>query len=44
MIKLFFNVYFLVWENRYSDPVSSSQMTAATEVQNVNGIVPGWML
>ncbi|XP_047983065.1 agamous-like MADS-box protein MADS2 isoform X1 [Salvia hispanica] len=28
----------------YSDPVSSSQMTAATEVQNVNGIVPGWML
>ncbi|XP_042009360.1 agamous-like MADS-box protein MADS2 isoform X3 [Salvia splendens] len=28
----------------YSEPVSSSQMTAATDVQNVNGIVPGWML
>ncbi|KAG6408152.1 hypothetical protein SASPL_131155 [Salvia splendens] len=28
----------------YSEPVSSRQMTAATDVQNVNGIVPGWML
>ncbi|KAK6154978.1 hypothetical protein DH2020_009226 [Rehmannia glutinosa] len=28
----------------YGDPVSSSQMTAATDVQNVNGLVPGWML
>ncbi|KAL1534974.1 Alpha-glucosidase 2 [Salvia divinorum] len=28
----------------YSGPVSSSQMTAAPDVQNVNGMVPGWML
>ncbi|KAL0343766.1 UNVERIFIED_CONTAM: Agamous-like MADS-box protein MADS2, partial [Sesamum angustifolium] len=28
----------------YNDPVSSSQMTAATDVQNVNGLIPGWML
>ncbi|KAK6154993.1 hypothetical protein DH2020_009241 [Rehmannia glutinosa] len=28
----------------YGDPVSSSQMTAATDVQNVNSLVPGWML
>ncbi|XP_051121057.1 agamous-like MADS-box protein MADS2 [Andrographis paniculata] len=28
----------------YNDPVSSSQMTAAADVQNVNGLVPGWML
>ncbi|PIM99980.1 MADS box transcription factor [Handroanthus impetiginosus] len=29
---------------QYNDPASSSQMTAATDVQNVNGLVPGWML
>ncbi|KAG8384575.1 hypothetical protein BUALT_Bualt04G0132000 [Buddleja alternifolia] len=28
----------------YNDPVTSSQMTAATDVQNVNGLLPGWML
>ncbi|KAL3624089.1 Alpha-glucosidase 2 [Castilleja foliolosa] len=29
----------------YNDPVSSSQLTAATQVQNgVNGLIPGWML
>ncbi|KAL3629483.1 Alpha-glucosidase 2 [Castilleja foliolosa] len=29
----------------YNDPVSSSQMTAATQVENgVNGLIPGWML
>ncbi|KAL6553070.1 Alpha-glucosidase 2 [Orobanche gracilis] len=28
----------------YNGPVSSSQMTAATDVQNVNGLIPGWML
>nr|BAO74162.1 MADS-box transcription factor SEP1.2 [Torenia fournieri] len=28
----------------YNDPVSSGQITAASDVNNVNGLVPGWML